>query len=151
MPLTEAELWKVYANKIKNDYLQQSDFGSQNKIFIPPINSQAVLASGPIKQSQTNFGVFRASDPLLEVDNPSFTPSNDGYAQRCLNYLRAVQLVSNVDKGITRSFRLRTSSGHRCFARPRPKQGRGLPEADRSVRKVSGNSEEGQSCLAGFL
>ncbi|CAN9216087.1 unnamed protein product [Alternaria alternata] len=93
MPLTEAELWKVYANKIKNDYLQQSDFGSQNKIFIPPINSQAVLASGPIKQSQTNFGVFRASDPLLEVDNPSFTPSNDGYAQRCLNYLRAVQLA----------------------------------------------------------
>jgi hypothetical protein len=67
MPLTEAELWKVYANKIKNDYLQQSDFGSQNKIFIPPINSQAVLASGPIKQSQTNFGVFRASDPLLEL------------------------------------------------------------------------------------
>lgn len=110
MPLTEAELWKVYANKIKNDYLQQSDFGSQNKIFIPPINSQAVLASGPIKQSQTNFGVFRASDPLLKVDNPSFTPSNDGYAQKCLNYLRAVQLVSNIDNGVIRSFRLRTPS-----------------------------------------
>lgn len=100
MPLTEAELWKVYANKIKNDYLQQSDFGSQNKIFIPPINSQAVLASGPIKQSQTNFGVFRASDPLLEVDNPSFTPSNDGYAQRCLNYLRAVQLDTDASAGL---------------------------------------------------
>jgi hypothetical protein len=104
MPLTEAELWKVYANKIKNDYLQQSDFGSQNKIFIPPINAQAILASGPIKQSQTNFGVFRSSDPLLEVDNPSFTPSNDGYAQRCLNYLRAVQLVSGVDEGAMTNF-----------------------------------------------
>ena len=109
MPLTEAELWKVYANKIKNDYLQQSDFGSQNKIFIPPINSQAVLASGPIKQSQTNFGVFRASDPLLKVDNPSFTPSNDGYAQRCLNYLTAVQLVSSLDKRVVRRIRLRPS------------------------------------------
>ncbi|KAF7671287.1 hypothetical protein GT037_010612 [Alternaria burnsii] len=90
----------VYANKIKNDYFQQSDFGSQNKIFIPPINSQAVLASGPIKQSQTNFGVFRASDPLLEVDNPSFTPSNDGYAQRCLNYLTAVQLDTDASAGL---------------------------------------------------
>lgn len=107
MPLTEAELWKVYANKIKDSFLQGSDFGPQNKIFIPPINAQVIPASRDVKQSQTNFGVFRASDALLQANNPSLTPSNGGYAQTCLNYLRAVQPVSDAQAGIMAKLELK--------------------------------------------
>lgn len=93
MARTDTDLWKVFANKIKETALLGQEIGPKNRIYIPPLNAQAILAGNNVQESVTNFGVRRVGDALINVDNPLFTPSNDSYAKRCLNYMECVQLV----------------------------------------------------------
>jgi hypothetical protein len=100
MATTDEDLWKVYANKLQESFLQGLELGPKNRLYIPPLNAQAILAGKHVEAPVTNFGVHKAGDALITANNPLFTPSNDSYADRCLEYLQSVQLDTNSDAGL---------------------------------------------------
>ena len=94
MAASDADLWKIFANKVKNTYLMGQDLGNKNRIYIPLLNERTIPAGFKVDAAITNFGIRKAGDALIDVDNPLYVRSNDGYAQKCLEYLRCVELVS---------------------------------------------------------
>ncbi|KAK7179379.1 hypothetical protein DPSP01_012632 [Paraphaeosphaeria sporulosa] len=97
---SDADLWMIYANKIRETYFAGQDVGTHNRIYIPPLNTQAILAGDTIEQAVTNYGVARAGDSLITPDNPMMTFSGETYSQKCLRYLQSVQLGGVSDLGL---------------------------------------------------
>ena len=93
MAPTEADLWKVYASRLKEIALQGQQLGPNNRIYLPLLNEAAILAGDQVPTPVTNYGVYHVGDTLVNVDNPLYTSSNEGYAQRCQSYLANVWLV----------------------------------------------------------
>lgn len=83
----------IYANKIRETYFSGQTVGPLNRIYIPPLNTQAIIAGDRIDAAITNFGVAQTGDSLISPDNPMMTFSGETYAQKCLRYLQNVQLV----------------------------------------------------------
>ena len=93
MAPNEADLWKVYACRLKEIALQGQDLGPDNRIYLPLLNEATILAGDHVPTPVTNYGVHQVGDTLVSVDNPLYTSSNEGYAQRCQKYLAYVWLV----------------------------------------------------------
>ena len=93
MAPTEADLWKVYACKLSEIVLQGQQLGPDNRLYLPFLNQAGPLAGDSVPIPVTNFGVHDVGDTLVNVDNPLYTSSNEGYAQRCQRYLANVWLV----------------------------------------------------------
>jgi hypothetical protein len=90
----DSDLWMIYANKIRETYFPGAEIGAKNRIYIPPLNQQAIPAGARIDAAVTNYGISKVGDGLIEPDNPLMTFSGETYAQKCLRYLQNVQLVS---------------------------------------------------------
>ncbi|GAB1311945.1 hypothetical protein MFIFM68171_02155 [Madurella fahalii] len=99
MATSEADLWKTFANKLMKSFTVGQDIGPKNRIYIPLLNSTTIPAGNNVSPAITNYGVARVGDSLLNVDNPMFVPSTDTYAKRCLQYLRAVYLITDSSIG----------------------------------------------------
>ena len=94
-PTSEADLWKIFASKLKSTYLQGQDLGPKNRIYIPMLNERTIPAGNGVLAPITNFAIRKAGDALVDLDSPLFVQNNEGYAKRCLDYLRNVELVSS--------------------------------------------------------
>lgn len=88
------ELWRIYISEVKQNIVQSDSLGADDKIYIPPLNAMAILAGKSISAEKTRAGVAKTGDSLINFDSPTYNPSNDGYAQKCLDYLNVVDLVS---------------------------------------------------------
>jgi hypothetical protein len=86
------DLWMIYANKIRETYFPNAEIGAKNRIYIPPLNQQAIPAGARIDAAVTNYGISKVGDGLIEPDNPLMTFGGETYAQKCLRYLQSVQL-----------------------------------------------------------
>lgn len=73
VPRQDIDLWMIYANKIRETYFSGQNVGSENRIYIPPLNTQAIMAGDAVEEAITNFGVARTGDSLIRPDNPMIT------------------------------------------------------------------------------
>lgn len=92
-PKSDTDLWMLYANKLRETFLTGQTIGPENRVFIPPLNAQAIMAGENVSPELTNYGVAVVGDSLIGVDNPLFALSGDTYTRKILNYLYNVQLV----------------------------------------------------------
>ena len=102
MAPTEADLWKTFAIKLISSVMVGQTIGPGNRVYIPLLNSTTIPAGTRVPTAATNFGAYKTGDALINANNPQFTQSTDGFAQRCLQYLRAVWLVRDLPNAASR-------------------------------------------------
>ncbi|KAF2716979.1 hypothetical protein K431DRAFT_349900 [Polychaeton citri CBS 116435] len=99
-PKSDTDLWMLYANKLRQTFLTGQDITAENRVFIPPLNAQAIMAGDTVSQEKTLSGVAVVGDSLINIDNPLYAVSGDTYTKKVLNYLYNVQLDNKADPGL---------------------------------------------------
>lgn len=94
VPQQDVDLWKVYANKIKEQFLSGSTLGDTNKLFIPLLNSSAPMVDSGTLATTTSYEIGNIGDALVTYNNPMFTTAGNKYSRKVFDYLNNVQLVS---------------------------------------------------------
>jgi hypothetical protein len=94
VPQQDVDLWKVYANKIKEQFLSGNTLGETNKLFIPLLNSCAPMVGSGVTATTTSYEIGNIGDSLITYNNPMFTTAGDKYSRKVSDYLYNVQLVS---------------------------------------------------------
>ncbi|KAI9685687.1 MAG: hypothetical protein M1822_004247 [Bathelium mastoideum] len=96
---TDANLWAAYGVKLKNQILESSGLGQDQRFYIAPLSSTGIAAGKNIDEAIKNMGVYNVGDALLDLDSPVFLPSRQSYSQRCQLYAGQVYLNSDGNQG----------------------------------------------------
>jgi hypothetical protein len=117
VPEKDADLWKMYANKVKQQFLGGTSLGETNKLYIPLLNTNGPMVGGDVLPTTTLYDVAKLGDSLITYDNPMFTPGDDKYSSMVYDYLCSVQLVSFVARIQTRvkSTKVRAGNAFGCW------------------------------------
>jgi hypothetical protein len=93
VPEKDADLWKMYANQVRQLFLSGTPLGKTNKLYIPLLNTNAPMVGDDVLPTTTLYDVAKLGDSLITYDNPMFTPGDDKYSSMVNDYLCSVQLV----------------------------------------------------------
>ncbi|KAG9517552.1 hypothetical protein KCU93_g8696, partial [Aureobasidium melanogenum] len=99
VPQQDVDLWKVYANKIKEQFLSGNTLGETNKLFIPLLNSCAPMVGSGVTATTTSYEIGNIGDSLITYNNPMFTTAGDKYSRKVSDYLYNVQLKAQGGAG----------------------------------------------------